>query len=135
MAKPYTRQAGSRNCVLNSYSICVTFLRKSLKGIWVQVKGTGLTSLMGETMWPVRRKGRWAGESKERGRVPRETILEAQLACAPETKERRNKALVNWMPRPKPEVWAPLAIARRQGAPRGLQFRRLHGNRQRTLTC
>lgn len=68
-------------------------------------------------------------ENHRRGkRVPRKTILEAQLAYSPQT-ERRNKARMAQMPRPRPAAWAPLAISRNEpiGLPSGdLQLRRLH---------
>lgn len=54
-----------------------TFLRKNIKEVQVQVKGIGLSSAVGEAMWPGRKKGGMGWRIKQEGkRVPRESVLE-----------------------------------------------------------
>lgn len=88
---------------LTTTQYCFTSLRKNLKGAQVQVKGMRLAFTVGETMRPVRRKGGWARDSKDRGRgFPEKGFW--KTSHSPHIRERRNKAQVAHVASPSPVV-------------------------------
>lgn len=98
---------------LTTTQYCFTSLRKNLKGAQVQVKGMRLAFTVGETMRPVRMKGGWARDSKDRGRgFPEKGFW--KTSHSPHIRERRNKAQVAHVASPSPRLQ--LAMSRKQGS-------------------